>query len=90
MAIPVDGAEAFGLLLHVLDQVRAVDAFGKAGEVLDFGGKRKLSAYLQALDHQRFQASAGGIDSGGVSGATGTNNDDFMHVGLISETIRCP
>ena len=40
------GAETLGLLLHVFDQVGAVDAFGKAGKVLDQRGQGQLPAGL--------------------------------------------
>ena len=54
-AIAIDGAEALGLLLHVLDEIGAVDAFGKAGEVLDFGGERKLAADFVAFHDEGFE-----------------------------------
>ena len=85
----IDGAETLGLLLHVLDQIGAVDAFGKAGKIFDFGGERKLAAGLVAFDDQRFQARARGVDGGGISGAAGTDDHNVMHVSLISEPIRC-
>ncbi len=80
-AIEVDCAETLGLLPHVLDQIGAVDTFGKAGEILDFRGQRKLAANLQALDNKGLKPGSGSVDSGGVSGATGTDNHDIMHMG---------
>src|SRR6185437_12902845 len=81
-AIDVSGAETLRLLLHVLDQIRAVDAFRKAGKVFHFRGERKLAANLQAFNDNGFQTGSRGVDSGGVSGATGTDDDDVMH-GLL-------
>ena len=43
-AVDVLGAEILRLLLHVLDQFRAVDAFGEAREILHQRGERELSA----------------------------------------------
>ena len=85
-------AEALGLLLHVLDQVRAVDAFGKAGKVLDLGGERKLAARFMPDDHQRFQPGAGGINRGRIAGAARANNDYVSHDCYGNKTLamRCP
>jgi hypothetical protein len=40
VAHAIFGAEALGLLAHVLDQFRALDAFGKAGEIFHQRGHR--------------------------------------------------
>ena len=53
------GAEARGLLAHVVDQFRALNAFGKAGKVFDQRGDRELSAGLMAFDDQRLEVGAG-------------------------------
>ena len=42
-------AEARGLLLHVLDQFRTLDALRPAGKVLDQGGDGELSAGFVAF-----------------------------------------
>jgi hypothetical protein len=36
--VQVFGAEVLRLQLHVLDEIGAVNAFGKSGEILDQGG----------------------------------------------------
>ena len=41
-------AEAFGLLLEPLHQLAAVNALGKAGEILDDAGGREQAARLAA------------------------------------------
>ena len=38
------GAEAFGLLLHVVHQIRAHDALGEAREVFHVGGVHQFAA----------------------------------------------
>ena len=76
------GAEALRLLAHVLDQLRAQDSFGKSGKILDQRGQGELSAGLVAFDDQRFQVGARGVQGGGVSGASGPDDDyvsSFAH-----------
>ena len=68
------GAEARGLLLHVVDQFRALDAFGPAGKILDQRGDGELAAGLVAFKDERVQASAAGVDGGRKSGAAGAEN----------------
>ena len=73
-------AEAFGLALHVRDELVAIHAVDEAREVLDLGGRGQLAAGLAALEHQRSEAGAGGIDCGGKAGAAGTEDKDvFSH-----------
>ena len=76
------GAEAFGLLPHVFDQLRTQNAFGKSGKVLDQGGQRKLSARLVPFDDKRLQVSPRRVEGGSVSGASGSDDDhvsSFAH-----------
>ena len=68
-----------GLLLDVLHQHGAVDAFGKAREVFDQRGERELAAGLVSGDNQWFQIGSRGIDGGGISGAAGADDDHIMH-----------
>ena len=78
----VFGAEAFGLLAHVLDQLRTQNAFRKSGKVLHQRGHRELSAGLVAFDDQRLQIGARRVESGSVSGASGPDDDNvssFAH-----------
>ena len=62
------GAEALGLLAQVVHQLRAHDAVGEAGEVLDLGGVHQRAAGGdRALEDQRLEVGAGGVDRGGVA-----------------------
>src|ERR1700722_11860285 len=82
----VFGSETLGLLAHVLDQLRAENAFGEAGEILDQRGERKLSAGFVAFDDQRLQVGARGVKGGSVSGTAGADDDDvasFAHISLV-------
>ena len=69
------GAEALGLGAHVVHELRALDALGEAGEVLDLGGRHQRAAELRALEHQRVQVGARGVDGGGVPGRAGPDDD---------------
>jgi hypothetical protein len=76
------GPEPLGLGAHVQDQLRAHDAVGEAGVVLDVGGQRQLPAGRTALDHaldqQRLEVGAGGVDGGGQPGGAGADDDDVV------------
>ena len=78
------GAESLGLLFHVFDQIRAVNAVGKAGEVLNLGGHRKLSAGFVPCDDQGLQIGPCGVDRGSVARATGTDDDDVSHGTMLT------
>ena len=69
------GAEADGLLLHVLDELGALDALGPAGEVFDERGDRELAAGLVAFEDERLEVGAGSVDGSGKAGASGAEDD---------------
>src|ERR1700686_202971 len=80
-------AKAFRLLSHVLNQLGAENTLGKSREVLDQRGHRELSTRLVPFDDQRFQISARRVQSGSVSGAAGSDDNNvasFAH-GLVME-----
>jgi hypothetical protein len=77
------GAEADGLLLHVLDELGALDAFGPAGEVFDERGDGELAAGLVALQDEGFEVGAGSVDGSGEAGASGAEDD-----GVASRIFR--
>ena len=66
-----------GLLLHLLHQPGALDDVGEAGIVLHIGGDGELAAGLDALDQDRLQHGAGGIDRGRIAGRAGADDDDL-------------
>ena len=72
----VRGAEPFRLLPHEVDELRSLDPRGEPGEVLDVGGQRQLSPRFAALQHQRGEVGARGVDGGGRARAAGTEDDD--------------
>ena len=69
------GAEADGLLLHVLDELGALDALGPAGKVFDQGGDGELASGLVAFEDERLEVGTGGVDGSGKSGAAGAQDD---------------
>jgi hypothetical protein len=90
------GAEAGGLLLHVLDELGTLDAFGPAGKVFDEGGDGELAAGLVAFEDEGLEVGAGGVDGGGEACAAGAEDDgvaDFVRDGhrdlIVSVSKRC-
>jgi hypothetical protein len=87
------GAEADRLLLHVLDELGALDAFGPAGKVFDQRGDGELAAGLVAFEDQRLEIGACSVDGGGKSGAAGAEDNSvarrvFSHMDSISVNAR--
>lgn len=89
VAMFIFGAKASGLLAHVLDQLRSLDAFRETGEILYQGGKRKLATRFMALQQQWLQIGARSVKRSRVSGTTGTDDDDVADV-LHRTSFRLP
>ncbi len=70
------GADGLGMCFHPDHQVRALN-LGVAGPVLDLRGDRQLAAGLDALDQDRFQHGAAGIDAGGIAGRARADDQDL-------------
>ena len=76
------GAEPLGLGAHVLHELGAHDAVAEAGEVLDLGGvHQRATGGDGALEEQRLEVGAGGVDGGGVAGRAGADDDQTADVG---------
>ena len=81
------GAEPLRLRPEVHHQLGAHDALGKAGEVLDVGRQHQLAARLVgrgrglALDDERGEVGASGVDRGGQAGRAGPDDDDVARIG---------
>jgi hypothetical protein len=84
-----DRAEALRLRAHARDELGAVDALGEPGEVLDVGGGRELAAGRDAAGHEaleqdRPEVGARGVDRGGVGGGAAPDDDDVVgHGGAV-------
>jgi len=61
-------AEPFGLFAHAVHEVRTHDAVGEARIILDVGGGSHLPARHDALDEERLQHGARGVDARRVAG----------------------
>ena len=71
------GADVLGLLLHLLHQPGTLDDVGEARIIFHVGGDGELAAGLHALDQDRFQHGARGIDRGGVARRTRADDHDL-------------
>ena len=74
------GAESLGLLAELDHQLGAEDAVGEARVVLDVGGEHELPARADALEHDRGEVGAAGVDGGGEAGRARTDDDDVVHL----------
>ena len=74
------GAKTRGLLAHVLDEFGALNAFRKPRKVFDERGERKLSAGFMSFDDKWLQIGARAVKGGGVSGTSGTDDDDVASI----------
>jgi hypothetical protein len=69
-------AEALRLLAQHLHELRAHDAVGEAGEVLDVGGVHQRATRGDgALEDEGGEAGARQVDRGGVAGRAGADDD---------------
>jgi len=71
------GTKAAGLLFQVLHHLRTHHAIGVAGKILHVVGDGELPAGLQAHVHHWRHVSARRINSGGVTGRAGADNQAF-------------
>src|SRR3954451_195935 len=78
------GAEALGLLAEAGHQQGAHDPAREPGGVLDVGGEHELTAGLVAgggwlaLEDERSEVGAGGVDRSREAGGTGADDDDVV------------
>src|SRR6266404_3138337 len=71
------GPDVLGLLLHLLHQPGPLDDVCEAGVVLDIGRDGELAAGLDALDQDRLQHGAGGIDRGRIARRPGPDDEEL-------------
>ena len=81
------GAEALGLVAEVLHHLRAHDPFGEARVVLDIGRLLEQAAPREALDHERLEVGARGVQRGRVPGRA-TADDDHVFNPLVDHFIK--
>ena len=73
-------AEALGLAAEVGHHLRAHDAVGVAGVVLDVARDHQLAAPLEALDHEGLQARRARVERRGVAGGAAADDDQLTYV----------
>src|SRR3954447_11691361 len=73
-------AEALGLVAELLHELGAHDPVGETRVVLDVGGLLEQAAPEQALDHERTQIDARGVQRGRVSGRAAADDDHVLDV----------
>jgi hypothetical protein len=76
------GSEALRLSAELLHHLRPHDPSGITGVVLDVGGVLKLSAPVDALDHERLEIGARRIQGGRVAGRPTADDDQFFSLPL--------
>ena len=77
------GAEALGLGAELVHHLRAHDPLGIARVVLDVGRVLELAAPLEALDHERLEVGAGGVERRRVAGGAAAEDDHVL------DSARC-
>src|SRR5512133_2196045 len=82
------GAEALGLLAHLLHEQRADDPVREAGVVLHLVGDRELAPWLHPLEEDRLQLAARGVDGGGVAGGAAPDDDELLVLGHVMRSPR--
>ena len=71
--------EALGLLLHIGHQIRPHDAFDETRVVLDIRGVHEFTTGGDgAGDHDGLEVRASGVNSGGVTGGSRTDDDHVV------------
>ncbi len=71
------GVEALGVLEEALHQFRALHAVRIGRPVFDVGRGHQLAALSETRDEHRLQVGARGVDSSGVAGGAGTENQNL-------------
>src|SRR4051794_31282907 len=77
-------AEALGLVAHRLHELGAHDPVAEAGVVLDFGRLLEQAAPEEALDDERAQVRARGVQGGRVAGGARADDDHVLHIAIQS------
>ena len=74
------GPEPLGLSAHIRNQFRPLNSVGKAGEVFNQGGERKLAARFMPFEHKGLQVGTRGVERGSVPGASRSHDDNVSYV----------
>ena len=80
-------AEALGLLAELQHDVRPHDALGEAGKVLDVGRLLQQPAPGEALDHERVEVGASGVQSRRVPSRSAADDDHVLDVAHLNSWL---
>src|ERR1700756_2003342 len=72
-------AEFLRLLAYVLDEFGSEDAVRETGEILNVRGKRKLAARFVAIENERLQVRARGVNRGSEASTAAPDDNDVVH-----------
>ena len=82
------GAKMLRLLAHPLDQFRAQDTLGEAGEILDQRSESELAPGFVAVDDEGLQVGTRSINGCGETRAAGSDDDDVAGVFCHRSSVR--
>ena len=82
-------AESLRLAPEVLHHRRAEDTVGVPRVVLHVGGDHQLATPVEALDHERLEVRARGVERSGVAGGTSADHDQVADIVQGSAVLLC-
>jgi hypothetical protein len=60
--------------MHVRDELRTIDAFGKAWKIFDQSRRSELTAWLATFQNEGIQTGTSGVDRGRKAGTASADN----------------
>ena len=81
------GAEALRLGAELVHHLRPHDPLGVARVVLDVGRVLQLTAPLEALEDERLEVGARGVEGGGVAGRPAADDDHVLDLLLVCHLL---
>ena len=82
-------AESLRLTPEVLHHRRAEDTVGVPRVVLHVGGDHQLATPVEALDDQRLEVRARGVERSGIAGGTSADHDQVADIVQGSAVLLC-
>ena len=73
------GSEFFRLLVHALDEFRAINTIREAWEIFDSGCCRELTARQAPFENERRQIGASRVNGCSETGTSRANDNDIFH-----------
>src|SRR5205085_735373 len=82
------GSELLGLTPELAHQLRAHDALGEAGIVLDVARDHQLPAPLEAFDDEGLEVRAGAVERSCVTGGAAADDDQLAHSVVVHNSSK--